>query len=121
ETLREEQRANKQKPRYDGRCRHRSVPREGVDPVIRFKNPTAGRVVVEDAIRGNVIFENSELDDLIIARPDGSPTYNLTVVVDDLDMQISHVIRGDDHLNNSPRQINIFKALNAKPPVFAHV
>lgn len=121
ETLREEQRANKQKPRYDGRCRHRTAPREGVDPVIRFKNPTSGQVVVEDAIRGNVVFENSELDDLIIARPDGTPTYNLTVVVDDLDMQISHVIRGDDHLNNSPRQINIFKALGAKPPVFAHV
>ena len=121
ESLREEQRANKQKPRYDGRCRHRTAPREGVEPVIRFKNPISGQVVVEDAIRGNVVFENSELDDLIIARPDGTPTYNLTVVVDDLDMQISHVIRGDDHLNNSPRQINIFKALGAKPPVFAHV
>ena len=121
EAMREEQRANKQKPRYDGRCRHITTPREGVEPVIRFKNPTVGQVVVEDAIRGNVVFENSELDDLIIARPDGTPTYNLTVVVDDLDMQMTHVIRGDDHLNNSPRQINIFKALGAKPPVFAHV
>ncbi len=121
EAMREEQRANKQKPRYDGRCRHLSTPREGVEPVIRFKNPTVGQVVVEDAIRGNVVFENSELDDLVIARPDGTPTYNLTVVVDDLDMQMTHVIRGDDHLNNSPRQINIFKALGAKPPVFGHV
>ncbi|MCL5974958.1 MAG: glutamate--tRNA ligase, partial [Gammaproteobacteria bacterium] len=121
DAMREEQRANKQKPRYNGKCRHLSTPREGVEPVIRFKNPTVGQVVVEDAIRGNVVFENSELDDLIIARPDGTPTYNLTVVVDDLDMQMTHVIRGDDHLNNSPRQINIFKALGAKPPVFAHV
>ncbi|MCX4189514.1 glutamate--tRNA ligase [Methylophaga sp. OBS3] len=121
ETMREEQRANKQKPRYDGRCRHRTTPVEGVQPVIRFKNPTEGDVVVHDAIRGDVSFSNAELDDLIIARPDGTPTYNLTVVVDDLDMGMTHVIRGDDHLNNSPRQINIFKALGAEPPLFAHV
>jgi glutamyl-tRNA synthetase len=121
EALREEQRANKQKPRYDGRCRHVTSPREGVEPVIRFKNPTEGTVTVHDVIRGDVVFQNSELDDLIIARPDGSPTYNLTVVVDDMDMGMTHVIRGDDHLNNSPRQINIFKALGAEPPVFAHV
>jgi glutamyl-tRNA synthetase len=119
--MREQQRANKEKPRYDGRCRHRTEPREGVEPVIRFKNPTEGSVIVHDVVKGDVEFQNSELDDLIIARPDGSPTYNLTVVVDDLDMGMTHVIRGDDHLNNSPRQINIFKALGATPPVFAHV
>jgi len=121
EALREKQRANKEKPRYDGRCRHLQTPKEGVQPVIRFKNPTAGSVIVKDEVRGNVEFQNSELDDLIIARPDGSPTYNLTVVVDDLDMGLTHVIRGDDHLNNSPRQINIFKALGADVPVFAHL
>jgi glutamyl-tRNA synthetase len=118
--LREQQRANKEKPRYDGRCRH-AEPKEGVQPVIRFKNPTEGSVTVHDVIRGDVVFQNSELDDLIIARPDGSPTYNLTVVVDDMDMGMTHVIRGDDHLNNSPRQINLYKALGAEPPVFAHV
>ncbi len=121
DTLREQQRANKEKPRYDGRCRHRQTPKDGVHPVIRFKNPIAGSVIVEDVIRGNVEFQNSELDDLIIARPDGTPTYNLTVVVDDLDMRLTHVIRGDDHLNNSPRQINIFKALGAEVPIFAHL
>jgi len=121
EAMREQQRANKEKPRYDGRCRHRSEPIAGVQPVIRFKNPTEGQVIVHDAIRGDVSFSNAELDDLVIARPDGTPTYNLTVVVDDLDMQMTHVIRGDDHLNNSPRQINIFRALGAQPPVFAHV
>lgn len=119
--MREQQRANKQKPRYDGRCRHLTEPKQGVQPVIRFKNPIEGSVIVKDVVRGDVEFQNSELDDLIIARPDGSPTYNLTVVVDDLDMGLTHVIRGDDHLNNSPRQINIFKALSAQPPVFAHV
>ncbi len=121
ETMREEQRANKQKPRYDGRCRHRTEPEPGVQPVIRFKNPTEGSVIVKDVIRGNVEFSNKELDDLIIARPDGTPTYNLTVVVDDMDMNLTHVIRGDDHLNNSPRQINLYHALGAEPPVFAHV
>lgn len=119
--MREEQRANKQKPRYDGRCRHRTEPRAGVKPVIRFKNPTEGSVIVKDVVRGDVEFKNTELDDLIIARPDGTPTYNLTVVVDDMDMQLTHVIRGDDHLNNSPRQINLYRALGAEPPVFAHV
>jgi glutamyl-tRNA synthetase len=121
EEMREQQRANKQKPRYDGRCRHVTTPKEGIEPVIRFKNPLEGSVIVKDEVRGNVEFQNSELDDLVIARSDGSPTYNLTVVVDDLDMELTHVIRGDDHLNNSPRQINIFNALNAKPPIFAHV
>ena len=108
ETMREEQRANKQKPRYDGRCRHLTTPKAGVEPVIRFKNPIEGSVVVKDLIRGDIEFNNSELDDLVIARPDGTPTYNLTVVVDDIDMGMTHVIRGDDHINNSPRQINIF-------------
>jgi len=121
EEMREAQRANKQKPRYDGRCRHRTQPEPGIKPVIRFKNPTEGSVVVKDVIRGNVEFGNKELDDLIIARPDGTPTYNLTVVVDDMDMKLTHVIRGDDHLNNSPRQINLYHALGAQPPVFAHV
>jgi glutamyl-tRNA synthetase len=92
-----------------------------VEPVIRFKNPTEGSVIVKDVVRGDVEFKNTELDDLIIARPDGTPTYNLTVVVDDMDMQLTHVIRGDDHLNNSPRQINLYRALGAEPPVFAHV
>lgn len=121
EDLRETQRNNKEKPRYDGRCRHLTQPVDGVEPVIRFKNPLEGKVIVKDFIRANVAFNNSELDDLIIARPDGTPTYNLTVVVDDMDMQMTHVIRGDDHLNNLPRQINIFNALGATPPVFAHV
>ncbi len=121
EAMRESQMANKQKPRYDARCRDRIEPREGVQPVIRFRNPQEGEVVVEDIVRGDVVFNNMELDDLIIARSDGTPTYNLTVVVDDMDMGIDVVIRGDDHLNNAPRQINILKALGAKPPKYAHV
>ncbi|MEJ2347546.1 MAG: glutamate--tRNA ligase [Gammaproteobacteria bacterium] len=121
EALRAEQMANKEKPRYDGHCRHRTDAPEGEPHVIRFKNPLEGSVVVEDLIRGRVVFENRELDDLIIARTDGTPTYNLTVVVDDMDMTITHVIRGDDHLNNTPRQINILKALGAEPPRYAHV
>ncbi len=122
ETVRNEQRSNKQKPRYNGKCRHlTSPPDTDIKPVIRFKNPEVGEVVVRDLIKGNVIFNNTELDDLILARADGTPTYNLTVVVDDWDMQISHVIRGDDHLNNTPRQINILQALNATIPQYAHV
>ncbi|GAB6067851.1 glutamate--tRNA ligase [Methylothermus subterraneus] len=121
EAMRQEQLARKEKPRYDGRCRHRTEPRPGVEPVVRFRNPTEGEVVVEDLVRGRVVFANRELDDLILARADGTPTYNLTVVVDDLDMQITHVIRGDDHLNNTPRQINILRALGAQPPRYAHV
>lgn len=121
ETMRNNQLAAKQKPRYDGTCRHGRQPRAGVAPVVRFKNPVDGAVVVEDVIHGNVIFENTELDDLIIARSDGTPTYNFCVVVDDMDMKITHVIRGDDHLNNTPRQINMLKALGATTPVYAHV
>ncbi|MEE9397481.1 MAG: glutamate--tRNA ligase [Methylococcales bacterium] len=121
ETLRNEQMNRKEKPRYSGICRDRRQPKEGVEPVIRFRNPDEGQVIINDLIRGEIIFSNSELDDLIIARSDGSPTYNLTVVVDDLDMGISTVIRGDDHINNTPRQINILKALGEKPPQYAHV
>jgi len=122
ETLRNEQMARKEKPRYDGKCRHgvASAPKD-IPPVVRFKNPLDGAVVVEDLIRGKVVFQSSELDDLIIARSDGTPTYNFTVVVDDMDMQITHVIRGDDHLNNTPRQMNMLRALGHTPPVYAHV
>ena len=120
EKLREQQMAAKQKPRYDGCCRNKNIT-EDETHVIRFKNPLEGTVVVDDLIRGKVAFQNRELDDLIIARTDGTPTYNLTVVVDDMDMDINHVIRGDDHLNNTPRQMNILKALGAEPPVYAHV
>ena len=95
--------------RYDGRCRERNEPREGVEPVVRFKNPLDGQVVVEDRVRGRVVFENAQLDDLIIARSDGTPTYNFSVIIDDFDMQITHVIRGDDHLNNTPRQMNMLR------------
>jgi len=121
ETLRTHQMAHKEKPRYDGHCRHLSHAPEGIQPVVRFKNPVDGEVVVADLIKGNVVFKNTELDDLIIARSDGTPTYNFTVVVDDWDMQITHVIRGDDHLNNTPRQMNILAALGATLPQYAHV
>jgi glutamyl-tRNA synthetase len=121
EKLRERQMAEGGHVRYDGRCRERTEPREGVKPVVRFKNPTDGQVVVEDQVRGRVVFENTQLDDLIIARPDGSPTYNFSVIIDDFDMQITHVIRGDDHLNNTPRQMNMLQALGAEPPVYAHL
>ncbi len=122
ESLRAEQMARKEKPRYDGKCRHGVAnPPKDIPPVVRFKNPQEGAVTVEDLIRGRVAFQNAELDDLIIARSDGTPTYNFTVVVDDMDMKVSHVIRGDDHLNNTPRQMNMLKALDVTPPVYAHV
>ena len=121
EALREGQVARKEKPRYTGICRARTEPRPGIPPVVRFKNPLAGEVVVDDLVHGPVRFQNSELDDLIIARSDGTPTYNYCVVVDDMDMGITHVIRGDDHLNNTPRQMNMLTALGATPPVYAHV
>jgi glutamyl-tRNA synthetase len=121
EQLRSEQMARKEKPRYDGRWRERTDVREGVEPVIRFKNPLSGEVVVEDLVHGRVVFQNTELDDLIIARSDGTPTYNFCVVVDDMDMGVTHVIRGDDHLNNTPRQMNMLEALGAEIPVYAHV
>jgi glutamyl-tRNA synthetase len=119
--LRADQMARKEKPRYDGRWRDRTDSRPGVEPVIRFKNPQSGEVVVDDRVHGRVVFQNSELDDLIIARSDGTPTYNFCVVVDDMDMGVTHVIRGDDHLNNTPRQMNMLAALGAKIPVYAHV
>ena len=122
ESLRETQMANKQKPRYDGCCRDLGLqPGDAEGLVIRFKNPQQGDVTFDDQVKGEITVSNNELDDLIIARGDGSPTYNLSVVVDDIDMEITHVVRGDDHVNNTPRQINIFKALGANCPVFAHV
>ena len=120
--VREEQRAQGIKPRYNRHCRDQHNPeRPDVESVIRFKNPLEGSVQFNDAIRGEVVISNEELDDLVIARGNGTPTYNFAVVVDDIDMEITHVIRGDDHVNNTPRQINIFKALGAALPIFVHV
>lgn len=122
DALREEQKAAGLKPRYDRRCADGvASPPEGVQPVVRFRNPKDGVVQFNDAVRGEVTISNTELDDLIIARADGTPTYNFTVVVDDLDMNITHVVRGDDHVNNTPRQINIMRALGASEPQFAHL
>ena len=122
EAMRAAKRVRGEKPRYDGRCRRRTgSPPAGVDPVVRFKNPAAGTVVFDDLVRGTVAFDNRELDDLVIARGDGLPTYNFGVVVDDLDMGISHVVRGDDHVMNTPRQLNIIAALGASPPRYAHL
>ncbi|HNP37170.1 MAG TPA: glutamate--tRNA ligase [Woeseiaceae bacterium] len=121
EELRAAQMERGEKTRYDGRCRDRTEPKEGVTPVIRFKNPQQGEVLINDLVRGRVVFQNSELDDLIIVRSDGAPTYNFTVVIDDSDMRISHVIRGDDHLNNTPRQMNMLDAMGVAPPVYAHL
>jgi glutamyl-tRNA synthetase len=121
DAMREAQLARKEKPRYDGRWRDSTAtPPPGVT-VIRFRNPQQGEVVVEDLVHGRTVFQNAELDDLIIQRSDGNPTYNFCVVVDDYDMGVTHVIRGDDHLNNTPRQINMLLALGAKPPAYAHV
>jgi glutamyl-tRNA synthetase len=126
DALRERQTQAKEKPRYDGTWRPEPgkqlppVP-EGVRPVLRFRNPQGGAVVWEDKVKGRIEISNDELDDLVIARPDGTPTYNFCVVVDDIDMAITHVIRGDDHVNNTPRQINIFRALGKEPPVYAHL
>ena len=126
DALRERQMANKEKPRYDGTWRPEpgktlpAIP-DGVRPVLRFKNPIGGVVAWDDKVKGRIEISNDELDDLVIARPDGTPTYNFCVVVDDIDMQITHVIRGDDHVNNTPRQINIFQALGHTVPVYAHL
>ena len=126
DALREKQMAAKEKPRYDGTWRPEPgkvlppIP-DGVKPVLRFKTPQGGVVAWEDKCKGRIEFQNSELDDLVIARPDGTPTYNFCVCVDDMDMRITHVIRGDDHVNNTPRQIHIFEALGATVPVFAHL
>ncbi len=122
DAMREAARARGEKPKYNGYWRDRDdAPPSGIEPVIRFKNPLDGDVVIDDRVRGEVRIANAELDDLVIARADGTPTYHLTVVVDDLDMGITHVIRGDDHLSNTPRQINILKALGADLPVYAHL
>ena len=126
EAMREAQRAQGLKPRYDGTWRPEPgktlpTPPAGVDPVVRFRNPEEGIVAWNDLVKGRIEIANAELDDLIIARPDGTPTYNFCVVVDDWDMQITHVIRGDDHVNNTPRQINILKALGAEVPEYAHL
>lgn len=120
--MREAQKAAGEKPRYDGRYRNfNGEAPEGIKPVIRFKNPEEGEVVINDQVKGKVVIANKELDDLIIARSDGTPTYNLTVVVDDWDMGVTHVIRGDDHLNNTPRQINLYEAIGAEVPKFSHI
>lgn len=121
DTLREQQMEAKQKPRYDGRCRDKNLPATDKPHVIRFKNPLEGTVSFHDAVYGEIHVNNSELDDLIIVRSDGHPTYNFVVVIDDMDMKISQVIRGDDHINNTPRQINLFKALGADVPQFVHL
>ncbi len=126
DALRERQMAAKEKPRYNGTWRPapgKTLPAipAGVRPVLRFKNPQHGSVLWEDKVKGRIEISNDELDDLVIARPDGTPTYNFCVVVDDIDMAITHVIRGDDHVNNTPRQINIFRALGQEPPVYAHL
>ncbi|MGR8921504.1 MAG: glutamate--tRNA ligase [Gammaproteobacteria bacterium] len=121
DALRTEQMAAKQKPRYDGHCRDNPEADNGNPPVMRFRTPGEGAVVIDDRVRGEVRFDNGELDDLIIARSDGTPTYHLTVVVDDIDMGVTHVVRGDDHLNNTPRQVHILEALGAERPVYAHM
>ena len=126
EQMREAQRARGEKPRYDGRWRPepgKALPPipDGVSPVVRFRNPQGGVTAWDDLVKGRIEFANDELDDLIIARADGTPTYNFCVVVDDSDMAITHVIRGDDHVNNTPRQINILQALGAPLPQYAHL
>ncbi|MBL8473721.1 MAG: glutamate--tRNA ligase [Rhodocyclaceae bacterium] len=126
DAMREAQRARGEKPRYDGRWRPEAgkqlpSPPAGVAPVVRFKNPAAGLVAWDDLVKGRIAIDNAELDDLVIARNDGTPTYNFCVCVDDWDMRISHVIRGDDHVNNTPRQINILRALGAEIPHYAHL
>jgi glutamyl-tRNA synthetase len=123
--MREQQRARGEKPRYDGRWRPEKArgrtPPPGVQPIVRFRNPDDGVVTWDDLVKGEITFANTELDDLVIMRADGIPTYNFGVVVDDIDMRMTHVIRGDDHVNNTPRQINIYRALDAEVPRFGHV
>ena len=122
DAMRREAMSRGEKPRYNGKCRNSGRPPSATDaPVVRFKNPLDGEVIVDDLIQGRVVISNRELDDLVLARSDGSPTYNLTVVVDDADMGVTHVMRGDDHLNNTPRQINIFDALGIAAPTYAHI
>ncbi|MBX3651733.1 MAG: glutamate--tRNA ligase [Burkholderiales bacterium] len=127
DALREQQRARGEKPRYDGRWRPENAkrlglkPPAGAQPVIRFRTPDSGEVTFNDLVKGPITVANAELDDLVIMRADGIPTYNFGVVIDDIDMDITHVVRGDDHVNNTPRQINIYRALGAKLPLFAHL
>ena len=122
DAMREDALKQGKKPKYNGFWRDRdTTPPTNIKPVVRFKTPLDGNVVINDFVQGKVIFQNTELDDLIIARSDGTPTYNLTVVVDDMDMEITDVIRGDDHLNNTPRQVNIFNALGVTEPNYAHI
>lgn len=121
DAMRAEQVAAGQNPRYDGRCRDRAAPESGVSPVVRFKTPSTGEVVIEDAVRGRVVYANAELDDLVIMRADDTPTYHFSVVVDDADMDITHVIRGDDHLNNTARQVHLIAALGFERPAYAHL
>src|SRR5260221_9939500 len=127
DAMRERQRARGEKPRYDGRWRPERAKAAGLvppadrAPVVRFRNPDDGDAVFHDLVKGAISVANAELDDLVLLRADGVPTYNFGVVVDDLDMNITHVIRGDDHVNNTPRQVNIFQALGAELPKFAHV
>jgi len=121
EKMRAEQKARGENPRYDGRCRNRTDIPQDSGAVVRFRNPDAGPVVVEDLIHGTVEFDNAALDDLIIVRSDGTPTYQFAVIIDDADMGITHVIRGDDHLNNTPRQVNMIEALGFERPVYAHL
>jgi glutamyl-tRNA synthetase len=121
DVMRAEQQARGEKPRYDGRCRDRTSPRDGVPPVVRFRTPGEGTIVVDDLVHGRVEFANADLDDLVIMRPDGVPTFHFGVVVDDADMGITHVIRGDDHLNNTPRQMHILAALGQPIPAYAHL
>ena len=120
EAMRQKATAEGGKPKYDGRCRERGLP-PSENAVIRFKSPLSGTTVVEDVIKGNIVFQNTEQDDFVICRSDGTPTYNFVVVVDDITMGINTVIRGDDHVMNTPKQILLYKALNAPLPVFGHV
>lgn len=121
DSLRAQQTAAGENPRYDGRCRDRDTPRAGIKPVVRFRMPRTGEVEIDDHVRGKVVFSNQELDDLVIMRADGTPTFHFSVVVDDQDMGITHVIRGDDHLNNTPRHINLIEALGFDRPEYAHL
>ena len=121
EERRKEAMAEGKSLKYDGRCRHLKEPPSDRKPAVRFKMPQEGNIVVHDLIKGEVVFDNAQLDDLIIVRSDGTPTYNFTVVVDDVDMKITHVIRGDDHLNNTPKQIHIYNAFGYQVPLFAHL
>jgi glutamyl-tRNA synthetase len=121
DAMRTAQQARGEKPRYDGRCRDRTTPRPGVEPVLRFRTPGEGTIVVDDLVRGRVEFANAEFDDLVLLRPDGVPTFHFGVVVDDAEMGITHVIRGDDHLNNTPRQMHILTALGEPLPAYGHL